>query len=154
MAKKDIFDRQFQELEEKLRRLNNYKEQFLKYYKIGKGKIGIARSNFIDGSHFIDKALTILRRYLEDSKAPKYSEKINELIRKIEKIKYYTNEIKKIMLTNEEVADVFLEIIYEQVIRKALIINDQADKRFDSKFKDGLWAQFMEDIEHKIWNSK
>jgi hypothetical protein len=152
--KKDILERQFDELEEKLKKLNNYSEQFSNYYKLGKSKIGMARSNFIDGSHYIDRGLVILRRYLEDPKVQSYSKKIKELMCKIEKIKYHLNQINKIMLRSDEIADIFLEVIYEQVIRKALIINDQANKRFDYKFQNGLWAEFMEKFEHKIWNSK
>jgi chaperonin cofactor prefoldin len=149
-AKKDILEKQFDELENRLKKLNEYKEQFRNYYTKAKTKIFGAKNSFIDGAFFLDRALLILRKYLEDGTVPVYKEKVENLINTLEKVKYHIKEIEKIFPLRDEIIDVFAEVIYEQVVRKALILNDQANKRFDNRFNSPLWEEFMKKFEHLV----
>jgi hypothetical protein len=149
-SKKDILEKQFDELENRLKKINEYKEQFRDYYTKAKTKIFGAKNNFIDGAYFLDRALVILRKYLENGTVPVYKEKVEDLINRLEKVKRLIKEIEKVFPNREEVIDVFAEVIYEQVVRKALILNDQANKRFDNRFNSPLWEEFMKKFEHLI----
>jgi DNA repair exonuclease SbcCD ATPase subunit len=149
-SKKDILEKQFDELENRLKKLNEYKEQFRNYYTKAKSKIFGAKNSFIDGAFFLDRALLVLRKYLENGTVPVYREKVEDLINRLEKVKSLVKEIEKVFPDREEIIDVFAEVIYEQVVRKALILNDQANKRFDNRFNSPIWEEFMTKFEHLV----